>query len=59
MVIGTLFNHYRADPERIPSGVSPDGATDAERITDWIAGMTDRFSIRAFEDLAVPTGFER
>lgn len=59
MVIGTLFNHYRDDPERIPSGVSPDGATDAERITDWIAGMTDRFSIRAFEDLAVPTGFER
>jgi dGTPase len=59
MVIGTLFNHYRADPSRIPNGVSPERATEAERITDWIAGMTDRFSIRAFEDLAVPTGFER
>lgn len=59
MVIGTLFNHYRTDLSRIPEGVSPEGASDAERITDWIAGMTDRFSIRAFEDLAVPTGFER
>ncbi len=59
MVIGTLFDHYRADPSRIPEDVSPQGASEAERITDWIAGMTDRFSIRTFEDLAVPTGFER
>ena len=59
MVIGTLFDHYRNDPNQIPLGASPAGATEAERVTDWIAGMTDRFSIRAFEDLAVPTGFER
>jgi dGTPase len=59
MVIGTLFDHYRNDPSQIPAGASPAGATEAERVTDWIAGMTDRFSIRAFEELAVPTGFER
>ena len=59
MVIGTLFDHYRNDLSLIPEGVSPEGASEAERITDWIAGMTDRFSIRTFEELAVPTGFER
>lgn len=58
MVIGTLFRHYADDLSLIPAGVSPDGSTDCERVTDWIAGMTDRFSIRVFEDLAVPQGFE-
>lgn len=56
-VIGTLFNHYAADTSRIPKGVSPEGATDAELVTDWIAGMTDRFCIRSFEEVAVPAAF--
>ena len=28
------------------------------RVTDYIAGMTDRFCIRAFEELSVPTAFD-
>jgi dGTP triphosphohydrolase len=24
---------------------------------DWLAGMTDRYAIRVFSDLAVPQGF--
>jgi dGTPase len=56
-VIGTLFNWYSEDPTRIPAGVSPDDATEAERVTDWLAGMTDRFCIRAFEDVAMPEAF--
>ena len=56
-VIGTLFNHYAADTSRIPKGVSPEGATDSELVTDWIAGMTDRFCIRSFEEIAVPAAF--
>ena len=26
-------------------------------ITDYLAGMTDRFALRAFEELSVPRGF--
>jgi dGTP triphosphohydrolase len=33
------------------------GATGEERIVDWLAGMTDRYAIRVFSDLAVPQGF--
>ena len=36
------------------------GAADADepqRVTDYLAGMTDRFCIRAFEALAVPESF--
>ena len=57
-VIATLFEHFSANPDLIPSGVSPAGATEAERVTDWIAGMTDRYCIRVFEDIAVPSAFE-
>jgi dGTPase len=51
-ILRALFDHYVEHP---PSGV--EGATLAERVTDRIAGMTDRFSIREFEALAVPRSF--
>ena len=45
------------DPGRIPdAGGAPD-ADHAQRIVDWIAGMTDRYCIRAFESLSVPEAF--
>jgi dGTPase len=28
-----------------------------QRVIDYVAGMTDRYCIRAFEDLAVPASF--
>jgi dGTP triphosphohydrolase len=34
-----------------------EGATPAQRVTDYLAGMTDRFCIRAFEALSVPRAF--
>jgi dGTP triphosphohydrolase len=33
------------------------GASEAERIVDWLAGMTDRFALKAFAELSVPRGF--
>jgi dGTPase len=54
-VIRTLFEHYCAHPDEIPASI-PDGEL-ARRVTDWIAGMTDRFCIRAFERLSVPVAF--
>jgi dGTPase len=54
-VIRALFDHYRAHPDEIPASI-PDGDVPT-RVTDYIAGMTDRFCIRAFEDLSVPDAF--
>jgi dGTPase len=52
-MIRVLFDHYVEDP---PAPMTP-GASEAERIVDWLAGMTDRYAIRVFSDLAVPQGF--
>jgi dGTPase len=47
-----LFDHYSAHPEEVPDAVG--GGDDVQRITDYIAGMTDRFCIAAFKRLALP-----
>jgi len=54
-VINVLFGHYCDHPEEIPASI-PDGEL-ATRVTDYLAGMTDRFCIRAFERLTVPASF--
>jgi dGTPase len=51
-ILRTLFDHYVEHP---PPGI--EGASVAERVTDWLAGMTDRFCIREFEEMAVPRSF--
>ena len=56
-VVGTLFAYFAEAPARLPDdGGAPD-ADEAQRVTDYLAGMTDRFCIRAFETLAVPESF--
>jgi dGTPase len=56
-VLGTLFAYFAEAPARLPDdGGAPD-ADEAQRVTDYLAGMTDRFCIRAFETLAVPESF--
>jgi len=58
-VLRTLFGHFAEDPSRLPDeGGAPD-ADVAQRITDYLAGMTDRYCIRAFEALSVPESFTR
>ena len=47
-----LFDHYLAHPEVIPA-LDP-SADAAQRVTDYIAGMTDRFCISRYVDLAIP-----
>jgi dGTPase len=54
-VIDVLFAHYCEHPEEIPASI-PDGELST-RVTDYLAGMTDRFCIRAFEQLSVPDSF--
>ena len=54
-VVRSLFDHYCAHPEEIPPSI-PDGPLE-RRVTDYVAGMTDRFCIRLFEGLSVPVAF--
>jgi dGTPase len=56
-VIETLFEYYLAKPEAIESVAGTDADDTATRVTDYIAGMTDRFCIRTFEELTVPREF--
>jgi dGTPase len=53
-VLRGLFDWYCEHPEELPPGV--DGATEAERVVDYLAGMTDRFAIRAWSARFVPQG---
>ncbi len=52
-MLHSLFDHYAAN---LPPALTPDAA-DHERVVDYLAGMTDRYAIRAFSDLSVPQGF--
>ena len=52
-LLHALFEHYA---EHLPPPVAP-GASDHERVVDYLAGMTDRFAIRSFADLALPQGY--
>ena len=53
-VLRGLFDWYVAHPDELPPGV--DGAGEADRVTDYLAGMTDRFAIRAWSERFVPHG---
>jgi dGTPase len=54
-VIEVLFAHYCDHPEEIPPSI-PAGELST-RVTDHLAGMTDRYCIRVFEKLSVPDSF--
>jgi len=54
-VMRGLFDWFCEHPDELPESV-PD-ASLAERVTDYIAGMTDRFATRAWTERAVPQGF--
>jgi dGTPase len=47
-----LFDHYMEHPEETPEGEP--GADDTQRVTDYLAGMTDRYCIARFTELTVP-----
>jgi dGTPase len=52
-MLRALFAHYTENPP--PSPVAD--ATPEQRVVDYLAGMTDRFAVRAFSSLSVPQGF--
>jgi dGTPase len=54
-VVRALFDHLCTHPEEIPASIPP--GPPQRRVVDHLAGMTDRFCIRAFEALCVPVAF--
>jgi len=52
-MLRALFDHYAESP---PVAVV-EGASDKERVVDWLAGMTDRFAVSTFARLSLPRGF--
>jgi dGTPase len=51
-VVRGLFDWYAEHPDELPPG----GGADADRVIDYLAGMTDRFAIRAWQERFVPQG---
>ncbi|HEX5762840.1 MAG TPA: deoxyguanosinetriphosphate triphosphohydrolase [Solirubrobacterales bacterium] len=47
-----LFDHYMEHLEEVPE--SEPGADELQRVTDYLAGMTDRFCIARFAALTLP-----
>jgi dGTPase len=52
-MLRSLFAYHAENP---PPALVGD-ASEADRVVDWLAGMTDRFALRAFKDLSLPRGF--
>jgi dGTPase len=55
LVIRSLFDHYCDVPSEIPDS-NPE-EEPARRVTDYLAGMTDRYCISVFEAVSVPVAF--
>jgi dGTPase len=53
-VLQGLFAYYCEHPEELPEDTG--GASAEERVIDYLAGMTDRFAIRAWTERFVPQG---
>jgi dGTPase len=58
-VVRALFEHWVEHPEQLPDGGGVPGADLGQRVTDYLAGMTDRYCIRAYTELKVPQAFAR
>jgi dGTPase len=59
-VLRTLFEHYVDQPKQLPAAEGTHEEDDlARRVTDYLAGMTDRYCIREYTDLQVPKAFAR
>lgn len=57
-VVSSLFHHFLEHPDDLPAEYRQAAAVDLpQTVTDYIAGMTDRFAIRSFERLFVPVSW--
>lgn len=56
-VVRALFSYYLEHPEAIPEEYRRGSDDRRTQVADYIAGMTDRFALRAYEEIFLPQGW--
>ena len=56
-LVRSLFSYYLEHPEAIPAEIAGTPGDPATHVADYIAGMTDRFALRTYEQLFLPQGW--
>jgi dGTPase len=56
-LVRALFEYYRDHPDAMPAEYLGTPGDLATRVADYIAGMTDRFALRTYEQLFLPQGW--
>ena len=56
-VIRALVEYHLAHPEQIPDEYASGPGDLADRVIDYVAGMTDRYALRTYERLFLPQGW--
>lgn len=54
-LVGMLFRYYLKNPDLLPGGASSGRDDEVSRVADYIAGMTDRFAVRTFREIYLPS----
>jgi len=56
-LVRSLFAHYLDHPEQVPEEYHHAPGDLPTRVADYIAGMTDRYALRVYEQLFLPQGW--
>jgi dGTPase len=56
-LVRTLFAYYLDHPEEVPAEYHRAPGDLPTRVADYIAGMTDRYALRTYEQLFLPQGW--
>jgi dGTPase len=56
-LVRSLFSHYLDHPEDVPEEYHLAPGDLPTRVADYIAGMTDRYALRVYEQLFLPRGW--
>jgi dGTPase len=56
-LVRALFGYYLEHPDRIPEEYHRAPGDVPTRVADYIAGMTDRYALRVYEQLFLPQGW--
>jgi dGTPase len=57
LLVRALFAYYLENPKAIPAEITKAPGDPATHVADYIAGMTDRFALRTYEQLFLPQGW--
>jgi dGTPase len=56
-LVRSLFSYYLEHPKAVPAEYRATSDDLPTQVADYIAGMTDRFALRAYEQLFLPQGW--